>query len=358
MKRTHVWSKRKTRIFQGLLLGWYERNRRDLPWRNQPTPYRVWIAEVMLQQTQVKVVLPYFNSFMRRFPNITRLASASEDEVMALWAGLGYYGRARNICRVARIVVQQYAEIFPDSLETIAKLPGIGRYTAAAIHSIAFNQPQPIVDGNVRRVISRLLAITAIPPETFFWQQAKAWLAEKRPSDFNQAVMELGALICKPAIPRCPVCPVRLLCRAHHMGIQHSIPEPRPKRALENVNLVVLVLESEGKVLLTKKQAVEYVPGEWSLPTQILTGEMAPEIAAQKFVRSILGKSILTAERMLVRHSITRRRIQAHVFHADVKEYRIKQPAHGKIFFADASRRRQLITSSLYKKALRSALRG
>jgi A/G-specific adenine glycosylase len=358
-KVIRIWGEKKNREFQDLVLDWYRQNQRRLPWRRQPTPYRVWISEVMLQQTQVKTVVPYFHRFLRCFPDIATLAAASEEEVMALWAGLGYYSRARNLHRAAMIMAREFGGDFPCTLEEIEGLPGIGRYTAAAIHSIAFNCPQPVVDGNVRRVITRLHAITTKVPEDYFWRQAQAWQHNKYSSDFAQAVMELGALVCKPAAPLCSACPAQSLCRSYAGGIQFCVPAPRLKRVLENVDLVVVVLEWRGKLILLKKRAINYVPGEWSLPTKILsTKNIKPEKAAKALAQTILGISIPLVEKVAVRHSITHHRIRARVFYADVGEYQIKLPAYGNICLAEKSGSGRLITSSLYKKALCSALRG
>jgi A/G-specific adenine glycosylase len=353
----HIWGKKKNREFQTLILDWYEQKRRSLPWRTQPTPYRVWISEIMLQQTQVKTVVPYFERFMRRFPDIAALASASEEEVMTLWSGLGYYNRARNLHRTALIIMREFDGRFPATPQEIEGLPGVGRYTAAAIQSIAFNRPQAVVDGNIRRVITRLHAAITNEPEDFFWRQAWAWKHDARPSDFTQGVMELGALVCKPAAPLCSACPVRSLCESYARGTQFCLPVPRHKRASERIDLVVLVLKSQDKVLLTKERAAEYVPGEWSLPTKIMSARKTdPANSAVSFAKKVLGRSVPLEEKMMVRHSITHRRIYAHVFYADVGKYRTKHPARGNICLTKISRSDRLITSSLYRKALISAL--
>jgi A/G-specific adenine glycosylase len=352
-----IWAGGKNRKFRSLVLEWYEKNRRGLPWRGEPIPYYVWISEVMLQQTQVKTVVPYFNRFIRRFPDIAALAAAPEEEVVALWSGLGYYHRARNIHRAARIIFRDLGGKFPDSLDGIRQLPGIGRYSAAAIYSIAFNQPQAVVDGNVRRIITRLHAIAGNSQEEFFWHQMQAWQSEERPSDFTQAVMELGALVCKPGVPLCSKCPVQSLCRSYAKGIQDCVPAPRPKRALEQIDLVILVLESRGRVYLKKKQKADFVPGQWSLPTESLAFKSTrPEERAKALAHDILGVPIQVEEKKMVRHSITHRRIQAHVYYGDIGEYQFVHPSGGNFCLAGASRCERMITSSLYKKALRSAM--
>jgi len=198
-----IWRREKTRKFQERILSWHRRHGRSLPWRRRPTPYRVWVSEAMLQQTQVQTVLPYYRRFLRRFPGIKALAAASEAEVTALWAGLGYYSRARNLHRAAGKIVAEHRGKFPDSKDSLLELPGVGRYIAGAVLSIVYGKAEPVVDGNVRRVIGRLHGLPDKAPDSFYWRQAAAWIPAGKASDFNQAVMELGALVCTPAKPLC-----------------------------------------------------------------------------------------------------------------------------------------------------------
>src|SRR5438132_2793331 len=215
-----IWDPVRTAKFQDALLAWYSEHQRALPWRSRPDPYRVWVSEIMLQQTQVQTVLRYFDRFVRRFPDARALAAASEEEVVSLWAGLGYYGRARNLRRAAIEIVRRHGGRFPSRFDEILRLPGVGRYTAGAIASIAFNLPEPIVDGNVRRVVSRLHALERGAPERFFWEQARAWTPAGRAAEFNQAVMELGALVYVPSSPLCLLCPVAAPSEARRRGIE------------------------------------------------------------------------------------------------------------------------------------------
>lgn len=349
------WPPAKIRNFQRLLLGWYEKNRRELPWRNRPTPYRVWVSEIMLQQTQVRTVLPYYERFMRRFPDVSALAGSSEEEVLKFWAGLGYYSRARNLHRAARRIVRDYGGRFPNNFEEILLLPGIGRYTAGAIHSIAFNKPQPIVDGNVRRVISRLHGIEKGAPEDFLWEQAAAWVPTDCPSDFNQAIMELGALLCVPAQPVCLLCPVHLLCEARRKGVQDRIPAPRTSRAAAAVELVMLVLGGKAGILMTTERVTTFIPGKWGLPVRTVELEDSPEAVAAKLARRIYGKPLELRECAPVRHGITYRRIFAHVFHAELDRvvFKLTSSSYRWIDLPDLE---GFITSSLFRKALHSAL--
>ena len=196
--------------FRRSLLKWYDEHRRDLPWRQTRDPYRIWLSEIMLQQTRVAAVLEHYRIFLERFPDVYALFAASEDSVLAAWSGLGYYRRARMLHQCAKEIVERHGGSFPQSSEVLRQLPGIGRYTAAAIASIAFSEPVAVVDGNVERVLRRLSGTELTKEQD--WQQAQAMLAPSRPGDFNQAMMELGATVCVPREPRCLLCPVRKCC--------------------------------------------------------------------------------------------------------------------------------------------------
>ncbi len=269
MKSRPFWNTTDTRRFQRLLLRWYGKNKRSLPWRINPTGYRVWISEIMLQQTQVKTVIPYFNRFIRQFPDVESLARASESRVLEFWAGLGYYGRARNLHKAARQIVKIHGS-FPQDFRAILALPGIGRYTAGAICSIAFNQKQPVVDGNIRRVLVRLNGTKKQMTDSHHWNQMSDLLPDERISLFNQAMMELGALICLPFQPQCHQCPVTDFCKAHRLGIQNSIPVNRTTQAPKHTNIAILVLKRNGKVLLASGQKPSFIPGEWGLPCTLV----------------------------------------------------------------------------------------
>jgi A/G-specific adenine glycosylase len=356
MKSHQVWSGRRAGRFQKLLLEWYVKHRRRLPWRVRPTPFKVWVSETMLQQTQVRTVLPYYRRFLRRFPDVKALSEADQEEVLQHWAGLGYYSRARNMQRAASIIVRDHAGHFPRHLDDLLKLPGIGRYTAGAIYSIAFNRPQPIVDGNVRRVVRRLHGILDGAPESFFWKQAAAWLPADRPADFNQAIMELGALVCVPARPACLRCPVESLCGARRSGIENHPRVPRRTRATEEVRLAVLVLIKGSQILITTEREVKYIPGEWGLPVERLRPQDSPEEAANELA-SRLGGVLLQPERCgTARHAITHRRIAVHVFRARLDSDRPPDDLGGRRSrWIPAEELQSLLTSSLYKKALHFA---
>jgi A/G-specific adenine glycosylase len=251
-------------------LRWYDRQKRDLPWRRTQDPYAIWVSEVMLQQTQVSVVLPYWERFLRRFPDVASLARAPLDDVLAAWRGLGYYARARHLQRAARCLVHEHRGRLPASAEALRSLPGFGRYTVGAVASIAFGLPVPVVDGNVARVLSRLFAIDGIPGspsrERTLWQLAEALVEGERPGDWNQALMELGATVCRPEQPSCLLCPVQRHCQALASGLTDVIPPARPRAARRKLHLAVAVMRRGDSVRLVRRHGTGLFGGLWELP--------------------------------------------------------------------------------------------
>ncbi len=246
--------------FQRLLLRWFDANKRDLPWRKDADPYRVWLSEIMLQQTRVSAVLDHYRRFLERFPTVGHLARAREASVLAAWSGLGYYRRARMLHAAARDVVRKHQAKIPTSAAELRKLPGIGRYTAAAITSIAFGEPAAVVDGNVERVLQRLQG-KGLAGETL-WQSAQELITTPRPGDHNQALMELGATICLPKAPKCSLCPILPLCATKGEGDPVRAQTPQKKRTISYV-----LDHRDGLVLLTKRTNTEtLMPGMWELP--------------------------------------------------------------------------------------------
>jgi A/G-specific adenine glycosylase len=239
------------------LLAWYRAHRRDLPWRRTRDPYTVWVAETMLQQTRVAAVIPYFERFLAEFPDLASLAQAPEERVLARWSGLGYYSRARNLQRAARVALEHHGGHLPSDPEALAALPGIGRYTLGAVLSIAFDRPWPVVDGNVVRVLARLEAMGGDPRRApgadRLWRLAAALVPPGAPGDFNQALMELGATVCTPRAPRCGDCPVAALCRARAAGDPEAYPARRPRPAFERVAVVAALVESPRGVWLERR---------------------------------------------------------------------------------------------------------
>lgn len=257
--------------FHKLILRWFDdHGRTHLPWQQNKTPYRVWISEIMLQQTQVNTVIPYYEQFMQQFPDMISLANAHEDEVLHAWAGLGYYSRARNLHHAAKIVVSEFKNIFPSDLETLQTLPGIGRSTAGAILSIAFNQSAAILDGNVKRVLARFHGITQPVNEKIIekklWELAECYLPTKRVADYAQAMMDLGATLCVRGKPQCTLCPLVKHCAAHQHNIAELIPQKKSTRKLPLRSATFLILERNGSVLLGKRPSKGIWGGLWSFP--------------------------------------------------------------------------------------------
>ncbi len=258
--------------FSDSILTWFdESGRKDLPWQKNPTPYRVWVSEIMLQQTQVATVIPYYLRFIERFPDLPALAAASLDDVLHLWSGLGYYARARNLHKAAVIVCEQLDEMLPENIEALQSLPGIGRSTAGAILSLACGQRQPILDGNVKRVLTRFHALPGWPGQTAvlknLWRFAEAYTPNQRVADYTQAIMDLGATVCTRSKPACSDCPLNTDCVALQTGNPVQFPSPRPKRELPVREVhMVLLMNSGNDVLLQKRPPTGIWGGLWSLP--------------------------------------------------------------------------------------------
>jgi A/G-specific adenine glycosylase len=344
------WDSRKVRQFRERLLAWYRANRRALPWRSQPTPYRVWIAEIMLQQTRVQTALPYYERFLKRFPDVATLAAAAPVEILKHWAGLGYYRRAHHLSRAARIIMAESDGRFPETLERIRDLPGVGAYTAGAIYSIAYNRPEPVVDGNVRRVIRRLHSL-ADASESYFRRQAELCLARDEPADFNQALMELGALVCLPSRPLCRACPVRSLCqsgRAGRLPVSSGKVEPEP----ESLQIVLLLLDCGGQMAIARQPEGGFIPGEWGFPWKALASSRRPRTTASELARKILGFTPSLQSGPMLRHSITHRRILAHVFRAAVDPPAPALTGHDRYLWCARAKLDGYLISSLFRKSL------
>lgn len=267
--------------FQHRLLDWFDRHgRKTLPWQHDKTPYRVWVSEIMLQQTQVATVIPYYERFMARFPDVQALAAASQDEVLHLWTGLGYYARGRNLHKTAQIVVESYRGEFPvESIEAMAELPGIGRSTAGAIISISTGRRAVILDGNVKRVLARLHAVEGWPGKTqverTLWQFAERYTPETRLADYSQAMMDLGATVCTRSKPSCLLCPFEDVCMAHARGEERRFPEPKPRKALpERETTLLLLQDGDGRVLLEQRPATGIWGGLWCFPQFDTQGDL------------------------------------------------------------------------------------
>ena len=263
------------------LLTWYIDNNRDLPWRRSKDPYSIWISEIMLQQTRVDTVIDYYLRFLGRFPDVVRLAGADEEEVLSLWSGLGYYTRGRNLHQAAKIVLDQYNGIFPDTYSQIRALPGIGDYTAGAIMSIAFNKPYPAVDGNVLRVISRINEIDEEIHKPKVKKQIKQitaeLISEGKAGEFNQALMELGATLCIPKNPRCSDCPLQAFCKAHLSGRQHLLPVTKKAKSATELAYWVAVVHHNGNIMMEYRNNTNLLGHMWGFPMVMKSSSSTPE---------------------------------------------------------------------------------
>lgn len=298
------------------LLHWYDEHRRDLPWRSAPgagaDPYRVWLSEVMLQQTRVETVRPYFARWLERFPTLEALAAAPLDDVLKQWEGLGYYSRARNFHRAVREVAERYGGEVPGDPEAFRGLPGVGRYTAGAVMSIAFGREEPLVDGNVRRVFARWTD-AAEPADAELWSLAAALVRGGRPGDLNQALMELGATVCVPRAPRCGACPVRGWCGAYARGTQEERPAPRRAKPTPHEDTASAVVEHEGRLLLVRRPVDARLGGMWAFPAAVRRPGEAVAAAAERAVREGLGTEVRAGGELgRVAHAFTHVRVTYH----------------------------------------------
>ena len=301
------------------LLNWYAQNARDLPWRGHPDPYAVWVSEIMLQQTRVETVIPYFERWMERFPTLNALAQAPQQEVLAAWEGLGYYSRARNLHAAAIIVVEQYNAQMPADVRALRKLPGIGRYTAGAIASIAFGLDEPALDGNIRRVLARIFDLNepARSPagERKLWEYAAAHLPTGRAGDYNQALMDLGAALCTPRTPDCTHCPLVNECLAFALGVQEKRPVIEKKAAIPHHTVTAAVIQRAEQVLIARRPENGLLGGLWEFPggkvqpgedlASCLQREICEELGVQIQVGAHLG---------VYRHAYTHFRVTLHAF--------------------------------------------
>lgn len=314
------------------LNAWYKRHGRELPWRNQPDPYRVWISEIMLQQTTVTAVIPYYERFFKRFPDVELLAQAEQADVLGLWEGLGYYSRARNLHKAARVIVEEHQGVFPDSIEGLQSLPGIGRYTAGAIASFAMGQSAPIVEANTLRLYARLMGMTGDPRSSAgqqqLWSFAEAILPSKKAGEINQALMDLGSQVCTPTDPDCSHCPLLNFCRAAEMGQQSEIPLPKQKTKITELQDICVAILDGNKVLLRQRQTDERWAGLWDFPRWTSVKglpNLKPNLLPPASLEQILADEL--TERTgyavdqgplaeIIKHSVTRYRIELFCFTA------------------------------------------
>jgi A/G-specific adenine glycosylase len=315
-KRTTALSAPEIQRLRRRLLRWYERHQRDLPWRKSRDPYLVWVSEIMLQQTQVATVRDYFERFVAAFPNVHTLAAADERQVLRLWEGLGYYRRARQLHAAAQTIVADHGGKFPADVDQLRQLPGIGRYTAGAIASIAFGRRAPILEANTIRLLSRLIAYCGDPRglagQRILWQTAEEILPQKDVARFNQALMELGSLVCTPAEPRCDACPLSDVCAACRRGLQHKIPRPKPKKRYTDLREAAVVIRRNGCVLMRECSDGERWAGLWDFPRFALEAE-GPLFTRDEIVAKVREQTGVTCEPgplvKTLKHGVTRYRI-------------------------------------------------
>ena len=306
--------------FREALLHWYQDHRRALPWRENHDPYRIWISEMILQQTRIDQGLPYFERFLAAFPNVEALAAAPLDNVLKAWEGLGYYARARNLHRAARMIVEEHDSRIPDTMEAISTLPGIGPYTAAAVLSIAYNRDHPVVDGNVIRVLCRLFEIREDPRNTATKREllrvAEHLLPEGEASDFNQAMMELGSLVCTPRNPQCPECPVGECCRARHLEDPSILPIKPPKQRKPHYDVTAGIIRGQdGRILLAQRPASGLLGGLWEFPGGKQEPGESLEECLKRELREELRIEVRVDERLpSVKHAYSHFAITLHGF--------------------------------------------
>jgi A/G-specific adenine glycosylase len=301
------------------LRSWYQQAGRDLPWRQTQDPYAIWISEIMLQQTRVKTVIPYYYRWLAEFPSITSLAAAPQQEVLKVWQGLGYYARARNLHRAAQLIVCQWDGQFPQQLEQVLALPGIGRTTAGGILSAAFNQPTPILDGNVKRILVRLMAIWVPAKEVIpkLWQASAMILDPEYPREFNQAFMDLGATVCTPKQPDCDRCPWITYCQAHHLHLQTTLPMTEPRASLPHKQIGVAVIWNDhNQILIDKRPQKGLLGGLWEFPGGKVEPQESIAECIQREIQEELGISIDVGDHLItVNHAYTHFKVTLIVHH-------------------------------------------
>ncbi|MDA3924403.1 MAG: A/G-specific adenine glycosylase [Kiritimatiellae bacterium] len=324
------------KTFSEKLLAWYKLNKRDLPWRHTRDPYKIWISEIMLQQTTVTAVIPYFERWIKCYPTMKSLAAAGEQELMSSWEGLGYYSRVRNIHKAAKIMVRDFEGNVPDDPKALIKLPGFGPYTVGAVLSIAYGLREPIIDANVRRIVMRLHAIKG-KADASVDVKILPWIEKTLPrgqmSEFNQAFMELGALICSRQ-PQCLQCPVKEFCRAHDKGVQDEIPEPK-KVSYIDVEMVAAVIRHGDKYYIQQRSGKGVLSGLWEFPSsELLKGESSLGAAKRLMEEQRCDDCSRITKLGLVRHYYTNHRVKLHAYLCDVNSLPEEDLIHRQVILA------------------------
>ncbi len=321
-KQPEQLDKRAVRTFQAALLAWWDADHADLPWRQSKEAYRIWVSEIMLQQTQIATVIPYYERWMARFPDVQTLAAAPIGDVLKLWEGLGYYRRAHHLHQTAQTVVEQWNGELPQTAEQLLQLKGIGPYTAGAIASIAFDQPTAILDGNIIRVLSRWLDLDADVTQTatkqYLWQVAGQLVPQTRAGDFNQALMELGQTVCATALPRCESCPLQADCLAQQRGTQLERPVRPVRKRTPHYDVVAgVIYREDGKMLIAQRPLEGLLGGLWEFPGGKVEAGESHEAALVREIMEELGVRIRPNYQIVaVKHAFTHFRITLHAYHA------------------------------------------
>jgi A/G-specific adenine glycosylase len=291
---------------QSRLLRWFEKNKRDLPWRKTKDPYAIWVSEIMLQQTQVATVIPYYKKFLKSFPTLHHLAKANLSKVLKVWEGLGYYSRARNLHRSSQIVLNRFHGKIPETLKDLLGLPGIGRSTAGSILSFAFDKEAPILDGNVKRVLSRLFTVLGNPgekkTEQLLWKISESLIPRGHSNPFNQALMDLGSMLCTPKDPQCPQCPLRDLCKGKASGEPERFPAKSIKKKIPHIEAIAAVIQQNGKVLLKQRPPKGLLGGLWDFPNWRIEGEGRLRLRLRNYIKKEMKMDIEVKELIGVFH--------------------------------------------------------
>lgn len=307
--------------FSKSLIFWHKKyGRHDLPWQFDPTPYHIWVSEIMLQQTQVNTVIPYYTRFIDRFPDIQSLANAELDEVLSHWAGLGYYARGRNLYHAAQMICDEHGGTIPASKEKLLTLPGIGRSTASAIMALAFNQRHAILDGNVKRVLSRFYAISGWPGESAvekqLWQLAENLTPERNVAQYTQAMMDLGATVCTRSQAKCDICPISQRCLARQEESQYKYPTPKPKKSIPLRKIVFLLLENKaGEILFQRRPPTGIWGGLWCFPECSTDDDIEKWLLAEKGLSGSISRQL-----SVIKHTLTHFRMEILPIHLKIKQ--------------------------------------
>lgn len=343
------------------LLRWYDANRRDLPWRRTRDPYAIWLSETMLQQTRVETAIPYYERFLERFPDVEALASADLEDVLEEWSGLGYYTRARHLHQAARVIADERGGNLPCDVEGLRSLPGVGRYTAGAVASIAFDRPAPVVDGNVARVLARVLAIRddvgSARVTARLWEEAARLARGRRPGDLNQALMELGARVCSPRNPDCEVCPLLGQCGARAVDETDSIPSKRSRAPVPRVNAAAVLIRRRDRFLAVRRPPGGLLGGLWELPGVELAAKERPRTGIRRAMQRRLGLVASDLEKAgVVEHLFSHRRLRLHVYRCGEPEGRLRLDGFTSHRWVSRSSLHRLAQGSVTRKAVAAAL--